>query len=98
MTGTTTESLADIMHDANMLRAQGKRDEADEVMKKIPIYPPGAWSIKRLFGAKGLAMLQEMERRGYDMSEVVARYGSDFLKEVEIKYGPDFRLNAYQRR
>jgi hypothetical protein len=24
-------------------------------------------------------MLQEMERRGYDMSEVVAKYGRDFL-------------------
>jgi hypothetical protein len=72
-------TYADIAHKATELYRQGKDAEGDELLKKIPVYPPFAKSVKRLQGAKGLAMLQEMERRGYDMSEVVAKYGHDFL-------------------
>jgi hypothetical protein len=74
MTVKMTESQ--IAHKANELFRQGKDDEAREMLKMIPIAPGVAWGIKRLDGVAGL---QELIAEGYDMSEVEARFGKDWL-------------------
>jgi hypothetical protein len=62
-----------IVRKAMELRRQGRDDEATALMLKIPLYPPVAKAIKKLQG------LDVLLSTGWDLSEVEARYGKEFL-------------------
>jgi hypothetical protein len=63
----------EIVHKAMELRRLGRDEEAVALMLKIPLAPPIAKAIKKLQG------LDVLLSTGWDLSEVEARYGKEFL-------------------
>jgi hypothetical protein len=55
------------------LRKQGKHDEADAMMKRIPVTPYLAKAAKETFGPDFL------RQGGWDLSEANEEYGPDWL-------------------
>jgi hypothetical protein len=69
-------SEAQIAHKSMELRKQGKVDEARALLKTIPVWPGVAWAIKR---REGIAGLQDLRDQGYDLTEVEAKFGREWL-------------------
>ena len=70
---TQYEELLDQIHEARM---NDDEERFEELSKKIPVGPPVAMGFKRAFGVE---FIKNLEKDGYDFSEVEKRYGSDWL-------------------
>jgi hypothetical protein len=75
------KQISEISHEALELRMQGKVEESRAMLMLIPIYPPLAWAVKR---REGVAGIQRMIDDGYDMSEVEAKYGKEWLTNTQL--------------
>ncbi|MDR0910348.1 MAG: hypothetical protein LBM77_11355 [Spirochaetaceae bacterium] len=68
------KEISQIAHESMELRMQGKVEEAREMLKLIPISPGVAYAIKRREG------LDALLSRGYNLSEVEAKFGKEWLQ------------------
>jgi hypothetical protein len=70
---TLDESLATGVR-ANTLWDEGKRDEAEALLRTIPILPEQAAAIKKYYG---LAHLLQLD---LNLTSAVEKYGQEFLR------------------
>jgi hypothetical protein len=68
------KEISQIAHEALELRMQGKVEESRAMLKLIPISPGVAYAIKRREG------LDALLARGYNLSEVEAKFGKEWLQ------------------
>ena len=73
----TEEERQQIIEAAMDARLAGDKDTASRLFRQIPLDPQLARSIK---DTGGYIVLQEMVAKGYNMSEVEAKYGSEWLQ------------------
>ena len=66
------EETRDILSQAQELRRAGKKKEAMEMAKRIPIDPEYAEDLKRLEGLKFLI-------DGFNLTDAVAKFGKEWL-------------------
>ena len=69
----TEREKADITMKAIALKDEGNKEEADKLLKTIPVPPYLAKVYKKLFGADFLI------NEGYNLSEAEAEYGQGWL-------------------
>ena len=67
------EETRDILNQAQELRRAGKKKEAMEMAKRIPIDPEYAEDLKRLEGIKFLI------DGGFNLTDAVAKFGKEWL-------------------
>lgn len=57
------------------LEAEGKREEAEKIEMQIPLAPHLAMALKEVCGAN------HVRHSGFNLSEVEAKYGKDWLDQ-----------------
>jgi hypothetical protein len=69
----TLQEKNDIVNRFIELNNEGREDEANELIKTIPLPPYLAKAIKEVYGTEALI------ESGYDLSEADAEYGKNWL-------------------